>query len=105
MWLLVCKLAFSQPLKGESRHSGARPALRRWRSGAPGNEDACPCYSRDVAKVTNKLQVTVPKPLAVQLGIRPGDDVDWAISGHSLQVIPTKHRRPSSVNRLRDLDP
>ncbi|MCE2515802.1 MAG: AbrB/MazE/SpoVT family DNA-binding domain-containing protein [Acidobacteria bacterium] len=58
-----------------------------------------------MAKVTNKLQVTVPKPLAVQLGIRPGDDVDWAIRGHSLQVTPAKHRRPSSVNRLRDLDP
>ena len=58
-----------------------------------------------MAKVTNKLQVTVPKPLAVQLGMRPGDDVDWAISGHSLQVTSAKHRRPSSVNRLLDLAP
>jgi len=30
----------------------------------------------DRAKVTSKLQVTVPKALAAQLGIRPGDDVD-----------------------------
>ena len=55
---------------------------------------ACPCYSEDVAKVPTKLQVTVPKPLAVQLGIRPGDDVDWAIGGHRLQVTPAKQRRP-----------
>ena len=45
-----------------------------------------------MAKVTGKLQVTVPKALALQLGIRPGDDVDWAISGHSLHVTPVKQR-------------
>ena len=46
-----------------------------------------------MAKVTSKLQVTVPKALAAQLGIRPGDDVDWTINGNSLQVTPSKHRR------------
>ena len=46
-----------------------------------------------MAKVTSKLQVTVPKALAVQLGIQPGDDVDWTMSGDGLRVAPSKHRR------------
>ena len=46
-----------------------------------------------MAKVTSKLQVTVPKALAAQLGIRPGDDVDWTVSGNSLHVTPSKDRR------------
>ena len=46
-----------------------------------------------MAKVASKLQVTVPKALAAQLDIRSGDDVDWAISGNSLHVTPSKDRR------------
>ena len=46
-----------------------------------------------MAKVTSKLQVSLPKALAVQLGIRPGDDVDWTVSGNSLHVTPSKDRR------------
>ncbi len=46
-----------------------------------------------MAKVTSKLQVTVPKALAVQLGIRPGDDVHWTMSGDGLRVTPSKPRR------------
>ena len=46
-----------------------------------------------MAKVTSKLQVTVPKALAVQVGIQPGDDVDWTMSGDGLRVTPSKHRR------------
>ena len=46
-----------------------------------------------MAKVTSKLQITVPKALASQLGIRPGDDVDWTIGGDSLHVTPSRNRR------------
>ena len=46
-----------------------------------------------MAKVTSKLQVSVPKALAVQLDIRPGDDVDWTVSGNSRHVTPSRHRR------------
>ena len=46
-----------------------------------------------MAKVSSKLQVTVPKALAAQLGIRPGDDVDWTINGNSLHVTPSRDRR------------
>ena len=34
-----------------------------------------------MAKVTSELQITVPKTLAAELGIRPGDDIEWAVSG------------------------
>jgi AbrB family looped-hinge helix DNA binding protein len=30
-----------------------------------------------MSKVTSKLQVTIPKALAVKYGIRPGDEVRW----------------------------
>jgi AbrB family looped-hinge helix DNA binding protein len=30
-----------------------------------------------MSKVTSKLQVTIPKAIAVKYGIRPGDDVRW----------------------------
>ena len=46
-----------------------------------------------MAKVTSKLQVTVPKALAAQLNIRPGDEVDWTINGNSLHLTPSKDRR------------
>ena len=30
-----------------------------------------------MAKVTSKLQVTLPKALADQYGIEPGDEIGW----------------------------
>ncbi|HEU4369233.1 MAG TPA: AbrB/MazE/SpoVT family DNA-binding domain-containing protein [Methylomirabilota bacterium] len=41
-----------------------------------------------MAKVTSKLQVTVPKAIAVQYGIRPGDEIDWVPAGDSIRVVP-----------------
>ena len=52
-----------------------------------------PCYGKDMAKVASTLQVAVPKALAAELDIRPGDDVDWTISGNSLRVTPAQDRR------------
>ena len=46
-----------------------------------------------MAKVTNKLQVTIPKILAEQHGIRPGDDVHWVSAGDSIRVVPVATRR------------
>jgi AbrB family looped-hinge helix DNA binding protein len=46
-----------------------------------------------VSKVTTKLQVTLPKPLAEQLGINPGDQIDWEVAGEVLRVIPAAKRR------------
>jgi AbrB family looped-hinge helix DNA binding protein len=34
-------------------------------------------------KVTSKLQLTVPKAIADQYGIRPGDELQWIPAGES----------------------
>ncbi len=39
-----------------------------------------------MAKVTSKLQVTVPKAIADQYGIRPGDDIEWIPAGDAVRV-------------------
>ena len=37
-------------------------------------------------KVTSKLQLTVPKAIADQYGIRPGDELEWLPAGESIRV-------------------
>jgi bifunctional DNA-binding transcriptional regulator/antitoxin component of YhaV-PrlF toxin-antitoxin module len=37
-------------------------------------------------KVTSKLQLTVPKVIADQYGIRPGDELEWIPAGDSIRV-------------------
>ncbi|HME34819.1 MAG TPA: AbrB/MazE/SpoVT family DNA-binding domain-containing protein [Candidatus Sulfotelmatobacter sp.] len=39
-----------------------------------------------MAKVTSKLQLTVPKAIADQYGIKPGDELDWVPAGESIRV-------------------
>ena len=39
-------------------------------------------------KVTSKLQLTVPKAIADQYGIRPGDQLQWIAAGDAIHVIP-----------------
>jgi AbrB family looped-hinge helix DNA binding protein len=41
-----------------------------------------------MAKVTSKYQVTVPKAIADEFKIRPGDEIDWAPAGDVIRVIP-----------------
>lgn len=41
-----------------------------------------------MAKVTSKLQVTIPRAVADRLGIKPGDDLDWRVEGHAARVSP-----------------
>jgi AbrB family looped-hinge helix DNA binding protein len=41
-----------------------------------------------VAKVTSKLQVTVPKAIADRFGIRPGDEIEWLAEGSAIRVLP-----------------
>jgi len=45
-----------------------------------------------MAKITSKLQLTVPKKIADQYGIRPGDEVDWIPAGDSIRVEPVRRR-------------
>jgi AbrB family looped-hinge helix DNA binding protein len=60
-----------------------------------------------VSKVTTKLQVTLPKAVAEQLGIRPGDQIDWEVAGEVVRVIPMSKRRAEKKDlrsRLRLFD-
>jgi AbrB family looped-hinge helix DNA binding protein len=41
-----------------------------------------------MSKVTSKLQVTIPKQVADQYGIRPGDDIEWLPAGETIRVVP-----------------
>jgi AbrB family looped-hinge helix DNA binding protein len=41
-----------------------------------------------MSKVTSKYQVTVPKAIAEQYDIRPGDEIDWVPAGDVIRVIP-----------------
>ncbi len=40
-----------------------------------------------MAKVTSKLQLTLPKAIADQYKIRPGDNLDWLPSGDAIRVV------------------
>lgn len=56
-----------------------------------------------MAKVTSKLQVTVPKALADQFGIQPGDEIEWEPAGDVIRVLPPGHRTEDldTAERLR----
>ena len=41
-----------------------------------------------MAKVTTKLQVTIPKTLAESYAIKAGDEIDWRAAGKVILVIP-----------------
>ncbi len=43
---------------------------------------------RTMAKVTSKLQVTIPKTIAEQYGIKPGDEITWVPAGPNIVVLP-----------------
>jgi len=38
--------------------------------------------------VTSKLQVTLPKALAEQYRIKPGDEILWVSAGDAIRVVP-----------------
>ena len=52
-----------------------------------------------MGKVTRKYQVSIPKGLAEQLRLEPGDDIAWRISGDELRVISAKKRPGVTVER------
>ena len=58
-----------------------------------------------MAKVTSKLQVTVPKALAERHAIRPGDEIAWESAGEVIRVIPGGRKpAPDRETRLRLFD-
>ncbi len=48
-----------------------------------------------MAKVTSKLQVTVPKAIADTYGIRPGDEITWQPAGAVIQILPPRKHAPT----------
>ena len=60
-----------------------------------------------MAKVTSKLQVTLPKAIATQYRIRPGDEILWVASGDAIRVIPSRSElkaKDSPASRLKLFD-
>ncbi len=57
-----------------------------------------------MAKVTSKLQVTVPKVLADRYGIRPGDQITWKPAGEALRVEIPGREEASSLTLQEKLD-
>jgi AbrB family looped-hinge helix DNA binding protein len=58
-----------------------------------------------MAKVTSKLQVTMPKALAERFGIRPGDEITWEPAGDAIRIVPATARAAlSPEERLRLFD-
>jgi AbrB family looped-hinge helix DNA binding protein len=47
-----------------------------------------------MSKVTSKLQVTVPKAIAEQYGIEPGDEITWVPAGDTIRVLPPGYSAP-----------
>ena len=45
-----------------------------------------------MAKVTSKLQVTIPKPIAEAYGLRPGSDIDWQTAADAIRLVPEVRR-------------
>ena len=67
---------------------------------------ASPWYSKDMAKVTSKLQVTIPKAVADRYGIAPGGEIEWLPAGDAIRVVPRaeQHRSVDRSRRLRLFD-
>jgi bifunctional DNA-binding transcriptional regulator/antitoxin component of YhaV-PrlF toxin-antitoxin module len=41
-----------------------------------------------MARVTSKLQVTVPRTIARQYAIEPGSEIEWLPAGDTIRVLP-----------------
>ncbi len=60
--------------------------------------------SKDKARVTSKLQVTIPKAIAQRNGIEPGQEIDWLPAVEAIRVVPrSDHLRTPDRKRRLDL--
>jgi AbrB family looped-hinge helix DNA binding protein len=60
-----------------------------------------------MAKVTSKLQVTIPKAIATRHSIEPGDEVEWSDAGDAIRLEPVEKRslgRATLADRLKWFD-
>lgn len=59
-----------------------------------------------MAKVTSKLQLTIPKAVADEYGIRPGDELDLTPAGEAIRMAPRGRQKSTRdlTERLRLFD-
>ena len=60
-----------------------------------------------MAKVTSKLQVTIPKAIARQYGVEPGDEIEFQPAGPQIRVVlrgRSGYQQLSKAERLRLFD-
>lgn len=60
-----------------------------------------------MGKITSKYQVTVPRSVAEQLQLRPGDELEWQVTAGVIRVTPVRaeRRKESTVaSRLKSFD-
>jgi bifunctional DNA-binding transcriptional regulator/antitoxin component of YhaV-PrlF toxin-antitoxin module len=53
-----------------------------------------------MAKVTSKLQLTVPKAIAEQYKIRPGDELEWVPAGEAIRVLKRSRSKSGKEQAL-----
>jgi AbrB family looped-hinge helix DNA binding protein len=57
-----------------------------------------------MARVTSKLQVTIPKAIAERYGIKPGEEIEWLPAGDAIRVVPPAgHRQRPDIRRRLEL--
>jgi AbrB family looped-hinge helix DNA binding protein len=56
-----------------------------------------------MARVTSKLQVTIPKVIAQLYGIEPGEEIEFLPAGDAIRVVPPTARE-SAADRAQRLD-
>lgn len=52
-----------------------------------------------MAKVTSKLQITIPKVLAEEYGIAPGDEITFVRAGDDIRIVPGRSRFADGYSR------
>ena len=57
-----------------------------------------------MAKITSKLQVTVPKALAERYDLSPGDEIEWEAAGDTIRIVVPRRRRGDPASRVRLFD-
>lgn len=59
-----------------------------------------------MAKITSKLQLTLPKTLAKRFGVKPGDEVEWIAADDTIRLVLARDKatEPSIAERLELFD-
>jgi len=50
-----------------------------------------------MAKVTSKLQVTIPRKIAERYAIAPGDDIEFVAAGDGIRIVLAGRRIPGTL--------